>query len=133
LIDSGAMERLKQFGILVAILSLGVILVGLFHSFQLLISNPIALVGSILLGAVMVWIFLRVALVPERRYTGWARGITGPNGRWLFLILLLLWGGAMAFLASLGLGPQQAGAPALVGLFVGIFLFMGFIWAVIGE
>jgi hypothetical protein len=127
------MERLKQFGILVAILSLGVILVGLFHSFQLLISNPIALVGSILLGAVMVWIFLRVALVPERRYTGWARGITGPNGRWLFLILLLLWGGAMAFLASLGLGPQQAGAPALVGLFVGIFLFMGFIWAVIGE
>jgi hypothetical protein len=133
LIDSGAMERLKQFGILVAVLSVGVILVGLFHSFQLLISNPIALVGSIVLGAVMVWLFLKVALVSERRHTGWARSITGPNGRWMFLILLLLWGGAMAFLAMLDLGPQQAGAPALVGLFVGIFLFMGFIWSVIGE
>ena len=51
----------------------------------------------------------------------------------LFLLLILLWGGAMAFLASLGLGPQQAGAPAMVGLFAGIFIFMGFTWSVIGE
>jgi hypothetical protein len=39
----------------------------------------------------------------------------------------------MAFLASLGLGPQQTGAPAFLGLLIGIFLFMGFIWSVIGE
>ena len=39
----------------------------------------------------------------------------------------------MAFLASLGLGPQQTGAPAFLGLFAGIFIFMGFIWSVIGE
>jgi hypothetical protein len=39
----------------------------------------------------------------------------------------------MAFLASLGLGPQQQGAPAFLGLLIGIFLFMGFIWSVIGE
>lgn len=133
LIDSGAMERLKQFAIIVAVLTVGVVLVGLFHSFQLLIANPIALVGSVVLGTAMVWIFLKVALVPERRHTGWIRGITGPNARWLFLLLLLVWGGGMAFLAMLNLGPQEAGAPALVGLFVGIFLFMGFIWSVIGE
>jgi hypothetical protein len=133
LVDSGAMERLKQFAIIVAVLTVGVVLVGLFHAFQLLISNPIALVGSVVLGVGMVWIFLRVALVPERRHTGWVRGITGPNARWLFVLLLLVWGGGMAFLAMLNLGPQEAGAPALVGLFVGIFLFMGFIWSVIGE
>jgi hypothetical protein len=39
----------------------------------------------------------------------------------------------MAFLAGMGLGPQQAGAPAFLLLFAGIFLFMGFIWSVIGE
>jgi hypothetical protein len=89
--------------------------------------------GSILIAGAMSLIFLRVALVSSQRHTGWVRTVTGPNGRWLFLILLLLWGGAMAFLASLGLGPQQMGSPALVGLFVGVFLFMGFIWSVIGE
>ncbi|CAN5815898.1 hypothetical protein BH24CHL6_BH24CHL6_03370 [soil metagenome] len=133
MVDSAAMERLKQLAVVVAVLTVGVVLVGLFHSLQLLIANPIALLGSIFLAALMMYIFVKVALVPERRFTGWARGITGPNGRWLFLILLLGWGAGMAFLASLGLGPQQAGAPAFVGLFVGIFLFMGFIWAVVGE
>jgi hypothetical protein len=127
------MERLKQLGIVVALLTIGVVIVGLFHSFQLLISNPIALIGSIFLAGLMMFIFVKVALVPERRFTGWVRGLTGPNSRWLFGILLVLWIGGMAFLASLGLGPQDAGAPAFVGLFVGIFLFMGFIWAVIGE
>jgi hypothetical protein len=133
LIDSGAMERLKQLAIIVAVLTVGVVLVGLFHAFQLLISNPVALIGSVVLGTAMVWIFLKVALVPERRHTGWARSITGSNARWLFLVLLVAWGAGMAFLAMLNLGPQEAGAPALVGLFVGIFLFMGFIWSVIGE
>ena len=39
----------------------------------------------------------------------------------------------MAFLASLELPFNTVGAPALIGLFAGIFIFMGFIWAVIGE
>ena len=133
MVDSAAMERLKQLGIVLALLTTGVVIIALVHGFQSLISQPIALIGSIVLAAFMVAIFMKVALVPERRYVGWVRGVTGPNARWLFLVLLLLWGGGMAFLASLGLGPQQAGAPALVGLFAGIFLFMGFIWAVIGE
>jgi hypothetical protein len=128
-----AMERLKQLAVVVALLTTGVVIVSLFHGFQILINNPLALIGSIILAALMMFIFVKVALVPERRYTGWVRGITGPNGRWLFLVLLLLWGAGMAFLALMDLGPQEAGAPAFVGLFVGIFLFMGFIWAVIGE
>ncbi len=127
------MQRLKTFAILVALATTGVVIVSLFAGFLQLILHPFAMIGSILIAAAMVLIILKVALVPAQRYTGWARSVTGPNGRWFFLVLLLLWGGAMAFLASLGLGPQQNGAPALVGLFAGIFLFMGFIWSVIGE
>ncbi|CAN5765867.1 hypothetical protein BH24CHL5_BH24CHL5_06040 [soil metagenome] len=127
------MERLKQLAVVSALLLTGLILVSLFFSFEQLVLQPAALIGSILLAALMVFILLRAALVPGQRHTGWVRSVTGPNGRWLFLILLVLWGGAMAFLASLNLGPQQTGAPAFVGLFAGIFLFMGFIWSVIGE
>ena len=127
------MERLKTFAILFALALTGVVVISLFAGFLQLILHPVALIGSILISAVMVLIILKVALVPSQRFTGWVTGITGPNGRWIFVILLVLWGVAMAFLASLGLGPQQNGSPALVGMFVGIFLFMGFIWSVIGE
>lgn len=127
------MERLQRLGILFALLLTGVVVISLFRGFQSVIAQPVALLLGIAMAAFMVAIFLKVALVPERRYVGWVRSVTGPNGRWLFLFLLLVWGAAMAFLASQNLGPQQAGGPALIGLFAGIFLFMGFIWAVIGE
>ena len=127
------MERLKTFAILFALALTGVVVISLFAGFLQLILHPVALIGSILISAVMVLIILKVALVPSQRFTGWVGGITGPNGRWIFVILLVLWGVGMAFLASLGLGPRQNGSPALVGMFVGIFLFMGFIWSVIGE
>ena len=39
----------------------------------------------------------------------------------------------MGFLASQDLEATQVGGLALLGLFAGIFIFMGFIWAVIGE
>ena len=133
MLDSRPMQRLKTLAILVALATTGVVVISLFAGFQQLILHPIALFGSILIAAVMVLVILKVALVPSQRYTGWARGITGPNGRWIFVILLVVWGIGMAFLASLGLGPQQNGSPAMVGMFVGIFLFMGFIWSVIGE
>ena len=133
MLDSRSMQRLVTFAILFALALTGVVIISLFAGFLQLILHPVALIGSILIAAVMVLIILKVALVPSQRFTGWVRSITGPNGRWLFLVLLLLWGVGMAFLASLGLGPQQNGSPAMVGMFVGIFLFMGFIWSVIGE
>ena len=67
-----------------------------------LLLHPFAMLGSILIAGGMTLI-LKVALVPSQRHTGWVRSLTGPNGRWFFLVLLLLWGGGMAFLASLGL------------------------------
>ena len=127
------MERARQFGIVVAVLLTGAIVVSLIAGFQQLILHPFALIGSILLAILVVGIIVVVALVPSRRTTSWVSTITGPNGRWLFLGLVLLWAAGMAFLASLGMGPQQNGSPAFVGLLAGIFIFMGFIWSVIGE
>ena len=72
-------------------------------------------------------------LTATRRYTGWVESVTGPNGRWLFLILIVLWGASMAALALIGPAPLEGGALAFIGLLVGVFLFMGFIWSVIGE
>jgi hypothetical protein len=128
-----SMERWKRLAIIVALLTTGAVLIALYAQFQQLILHPGALIGAVVLAVIFSLIILRVALVPEQRYVGWVRAIGGPNGRWFFLILIILWGVGMALLASLGLGPQQTGAPAFLGLLIGIFLFMGFIWAVIGE
>ena len=127
------MERLRRLGIVFAFVLLGVVLVSLLHGLNPLIAQPVALFGSIALAGLMTFIFVRVALVPERRYIGWVRTLTSVNARWLFFILLVAWTVGMFILAGMGLGPQQMGAPAFVMLFIGIFLFMGFIWAVIGE
>ena len=127
------MERWKRLAILVCLLLTGGILIALYAQFQQLLLHPFAIFGAVLLAVVISFILLRVALVPEQRYVGWVRMIGGPNGRWFFLILIIVWCAGMAFLASLGLGPQQQGAPAFLGLLIGTFLFMGFIWSVIGE
>ena len=127
------MERLRKLGIVIAFLLTGVVAVSLVHGFNSLIGVPAALIISVLLAALMVFIFVKAALVPERRYTGWVRALTSVNTRWLFFLLFLGWTAGMFVLASMGLGPQQMGAPAFVMLFVGIFIMMGLIWAVIGE
>ncbi len=127
------MERWKRLGIVIALLTAGGVIIALYAQFQQLLLHPFAFIGAVVLAIIFSLIILRVALVPEQRYVGWVRSLGGPNGRWFFLILILLWGAGMAFLASLGLGPQQTGAPAFLGLLIGIFLFMGFIWSVIGE
>ena len=126
-------NRLAQFGVVIALMTLAVVVVCLFAGLQALVSHPIAAIASIALGTLMVWILAKVALVAERRQVGWTRGITNPNGRWLFLILIAAWIAGMAFLASLGLSGLTVGGIALVMLFAGFFIFMGFIWAVIGE
>jgi hypothetical protein len=102
-------------------------------SFEAAFATPVAFFVTILISAVMVFVIMRTALVPETRFTSWARGVTGKNGRYGFGFLLLLWIAGMGFLATLNLDANTSGGPALVGMFVGFFLFMGFIWAVIGE
>jgi hypothetical protein len=97
------------------------------------LTTPIAFTLAAVVSGVIIFVALRAALVPESRYTGWTRYVTGRNGKYAFGLLLLLWIAGMSVLAALGLPANIVGGPALIGLLLGFFIFMGFIWAVIGE
>ena len=74
---------------------------------------------------------LIIMIAPERRRTAWVEAIRSVNAKYLFLGLIVLWAAAMGLLASFDLEANTIGVPALIGLFAGIFIFMGFIWSVI--
>jgi hypothetical protein len=136
LVDSAPMEKLARLGYVFAFLFFGVVLVSLYAAVRAAIENGhwVAFVSAIGMGAVMVWIFFKVGMVPDRRYTAWVRNlITSMNARYFFSLLLVLWVAGMGFLALQNLPATVVGGLALIGLFVGIFIFMGFIWSVIGE
>jgi hypothetical protein len=128
-------DRLRMLGYLVALVLLGGALISLYGAFrtELEKSDYIGFLGGIVLGAVLVGLIAVILTAPERRRVAWVQAITNVNARYLFLGLIVLWMAAMGFLASLNLDANTVGVPALVGLFAGIFIFMGFIWAVIGE
>jgi hypothetical protein len=128
-------ERLRSLGYIFAFLLLGGVIVAVYGAFrtELEASEFIGFFGGVLLGALMVALLLIIMLVPERRRTGWVQAITSVNAKYLFLALIIAWSLAMGFLASMNLEVNTVGVPALIGLFAGIFIFMGFIWSVIGE
>src|SRR3990172_9315674 len=98
--------------------------------FEAVLAQPVGMLLSVAVAALMVLVFLKVAMTPERR-AGWVDWITGRNARVLFLFLILAWTGYM-FLVTL-LPESFHGAMQLVGMLAGFFIFMGFTWAVIGE
>lgn len=128
-------ERLRLLGYITAFALLGVVIFSLYGLFrtELEKSQYIGFLGGVLLGSFMVAFLLVILIVPERRRTAWVQAITTVNAKYLFFVLILVWLGAMGLLASLNLEVNTVGVPALIGLFAGIFIFMGFIWAVIGE
>ena len=127
--------NLRTLGYLAAFLILGGIVTAIYGALrtELEASSFIGFFGGVLLGAIMVAFLLIVMLVPERRRTAWVEAITTVNAKYFFLALIVVWALAMGFLASMNLEVNTVGVPALVGLFAGIFIFMGFIWSVIGE
>jgi hypothetical protein len=129
------MDRLRTMGFVLAFLITGVVVFSLYGAFKGAIEggNWVAFLGGILLGAVMVGFLLIVMIVPDRRATGWVRAVTNINAKYLFGFLIVAWIATMGLLASFELPANTVGAPALLGMFAGIFIFMGFIWAVIGE
>ena len=129
------MDRLRTLGFLLAFMTFGLVLFSLYGAFRGAIEggNWVAFLGGILMGAFMVAFLLVVMIVPDRRHTGWVKSITSVNAKYLFFGLTIVWIGAMALLASLELPANTVGGPALIGLFAGVFIFMGFIWSVIGE
>ena len=128
-------DRLRLFGYVTAFALLGAIIFSLYGLFrpELEKSQFIGFGGGVLLGSLMVAFLLIILIVPERRRTGWVEAITTVNAKYLFLGLIILWSIARALLALANLEVNTVGVPALIGLFAGIFIFMGFIWAVIGE
>lgn len=103
---------------------------------------PMALVGAVAIATLTVVIAWRSILSPSQRHTGWVSSLTSANGKILFFILLLLWTGVMFLLPTIaqawqpglnGADSPALGGLALIGLLGGAFLFLGFIWAVIGE
>jgi hypothetical protein len=80
-------------------------------------------------------IFAKAAISADGR-SRWVRRITGPNGKWFFGMLFVLW--AVVFGVGLQLVPHTGanspyGGLGLVALFTGFFISMGFLWSVIGE
>jgi hypothetical protein len=128
-------DRLRVLGYLSALLLLGTVIISIYGALrvELEASRYIGFGGGVLLGAAMVSLLVIVMLVPERRRTAWVEAITTVNAKYLFLALIIAWAVSMGFLASLNLEVNTVGVPALIGLFAGIFIFMGFIWSVIGE
>jgi hypothetical protein len=128
-------ERLRILGYASALLLLGAVLIGLYGAFraELEASQFIGFLGGVVLGAVMVAFLLVIMIVPERRRTAWVEAITSVNAKYLFLVLIIGWALFMGWLASQDFEANFVGVPALLGLFAGIFIFMGFIWSVIGE
>jgi hypothetical protein len=86
-------------------------------------------------AVLFVVIFAKAAISSDGR-SRWVKRITGPNGKWLFGILLLGW--AVVFGVGLQLVPHEGantpyGGLGLIALFSGFFISMGFLWSVIGE
>jgi hypothetical protein len=98
-------------------------------------NNLPALIFSVGVGALFVIIFAKAAMSSEGR-SRWTKRITGPNGKWFWGMLFVLW--AVVFGVGLQLVPHEGanspyGGLGIIALFSGFFISMGFIWSVIGE
>ena len=59
------------------------------------------LLSATILGSLTIYIVFKAARVPESRTARWVHSIIGPNGRYLFGLLVLLWIGYMLVLSNL--------------------------------
>ena len=103
--------------------------------FTIVFQRPVEFGIATALTVVMLMIVLRSAMAAEGRST-WTRRITGPNGKWVFGVLFVLW--AIVFGIGLQFVPHEGanspyGGLGLIAMFTGFFIMMGFLWAVIGE
>ena len=105
--------------------------------FTIVFEQPIPFGIAALLAGGMVFLIARAALSSEdRAKPGWVRAITNVNAKVLFALLFVGW--ALVFGIGLQLVPHEGanspyGGLALIAMFSGFFIMMGFLWAVIGE
>ena len=103
--------------------------------FLIAFQQPIPFGISAIIVIAMIGIILKSAMSAEGG-SRWVRRITGPNGKFLFAFLFIVW--AVVFGIGLQLVPHTGanspyGGIGLIALFSGFFIMMGFLWAVIGE
>ena len=103
--------------------------------FLIAFQQPIPFGVSAVIVITMIAIILRSAMTAEGG-SSWVRKITNPNAKFLFTFLFIAW--AVVFGIGLQLVPHTGanspyGGIGLIALFSGLFIMMGFLWAVIGE
>ena len=108
----------------------------LLAPFSKMPESLVAFVVAIGIAGLMVFIFLRAASSAEGRPSLLRRFIKQPNTKVLFAILFVGW--AVVFGIGLTIVPHEGasspyGGLALIFMFSGFFIMMGFLWAVIGE
>src|SRR3954447_3681397 len=102
LLSCFAMERVSKLAPLIGFLIFGGVVICLYGAFQQLIveGHWIAFLTAVAAAGGMIFIFLKVALISDRRYTSWVRTrITSVNAKYLFGLLLIAWIVGMTFLA----------------------------------
>lgn len=105
--------------------------------FTIVFEQPIPFGIATLLAGGMVFLIARSAMSSEdRAKRGWVRAVTNVNSKILFGLLFLGW--ALVFGIGLQLVPHEGanspyGGLALIAMFSGFFIMMGFLWAVIGD
>ncbi len=103
--------------------------------FTIIFLRPVEFGASIAITALMLVILLRSAMSAEGP-TGISRLMARGTSKFLFAFLFVAW--AIVFGIALQLVPHEGanspyGGLGLIGMFVGFFIMMGFIWSVIGE
>ena len=103
--------------------------------FTIFFSRPIEFGAATAITVVMLVIMLRAAMSAEGP-SGLGRFMGRPTTKFVFGFLFLAW--AVAFGIGLQLVPHEGanspyGGIGLLGMFLGFFIMMGFIWSVIGE
>src|SRR4051812_46432445 len=87
-----AMERVSKLAPLIGFLVFFGVMICLYGAFQQLIVDGhwVAFLVGVAAAGGMVALFLKLALIPDRRYTGWVRKAIGSiNAKYLFGLLLI--------------------------------------------
>ena len=103
--------------------------------FTVFFQHPVEFGLATVLTLLMLVILVR-AMFSAAGPTGLSRFVTRPSSRYLFGALFIAW--AVGFGILLQLVPHEGanspyGGLGLIAMFIGVFVMMGFIWAVIGE
>jgi hypothetical protein len=104
--------------------------------FVLPFQHPIEFWLAVAMVTVILGIAFAAAKSPERRGIRWVKAVTSRNSKVLFALVFIAW--AVVFGSLLQIVPHTGanspyGGIALIALFSGFFIVMGFVWSVIGE